>query len=77
MIINVLGIKLNTEEIAFISNIKERQSKLYWDIDDSKYVSKVDYSFKIGFITGDYLIVTDSDFDKLNNEHNKLKSKFI
>ena len=74
MIVKIESLVIRTEEVVYISTIKERNSKLYWDIDDQKYISKTTYAFKVGLASGDYLVVDSNDYDELTNIHDKIKS---
>lgn len=74
MIIKTESILIRTEDVVYISTIKERYDKTYWDIDDKKYVTKTTYAFRVGFASGDRILIEDNDFNKLNNIRRKIEN---
>lgn len=77
MVIKVDNAVINTDMVVFTTDIKQREGKLYWDIDNRKYVNESEYVFKIGFITGDFVVISDVDYFRLVKTKNKIDKNLI
>lgn len=77
MIVKTNNVLIRTEEVVYISEIKERHDKVYWDIDDKKYIIKTTYAFKVGLASGDRIIIENDNFNKLNSIRHKIESNVI
>lgn len=72
MLVNVLDTVIDTDAIAFTTQIKQRDTKLYWDINNKEYAYITEYVFKIGLMTGDFIIMNSSDYNKILSAKNKI-----
>lgn len=75
MLLKIAGTLIDTETVIFTTDIRESQHTLYWDIDNSQYVKECKYVFKIGFYTGDFLIMSNKDFKELTKIKNKIDNR--